>query len=188
MLGLIGYVATYINTLRLEQRKAQLARVEQQLRDLYGPLLSLVSASAAAYKGFRSIYRPGTRFFRGNPPPTKEDLDAWCLWMKEVFMPMNEAMAQLVTKHTDLLEENEIPPCLLSLCAHVSGYKAVIKAWELNDYSKYSSVLNFPGEELHSYAKERFDQLKLKQADLLGHNQYKTRLRGLKKRNQNPKV
>ncbi len=172
-LGLAGYVATYVNTVRLEQRKAQLARVERQLRDFYGPLLSLVSASSEAWKGFRSIYRSNTSFFKGSPPPTQEDLDAYCLWMKEVFMPMNEAMADLVTKHTDLLEENEIPDCLLKLCAHVSGYRAVIKAWERNDYSRYNSVLKFPGEELLFYAEERFDRLKLKQAELLGHNQRK---------------
>jgi hypothetical protein len=177
LIALVGYVVTYVNTLRLEQQKAQLARVEQQLRDLYGPLLSLVSSSAAAYAGFRSIYRPNTRFFRSTPPPTQEDLDAWCLWMTEVFMPLNESMTQLVTNHTDLLEEDEIPQCLLSLCAHVSGYKAVLKAWENNDHSRYSSVVNFPSEELHIYAKERFVQLKLKQAILLGHNQSKARPR-----------
>ncbi len=176
LLGLIGYVVTYVNTLRLEQQKAQLTRVEQQLRDLYGPLLSLVSSSAAAYEGFRSIYRPNTRFFRGTPPPTPEDLDAWCLWMTEVFMPLNESMTQLVTNHTDLLEEDEIPPCLLNLCAHVSGYKAVVKAWGKNDYSRYSSVIHFPGKELRTYAEERFVQLKLRQAILLGHSQKKGRL------------
>lgn len=170
VLALAGYIATYLNNLRLEQRKAKLERVNRQLKELYGPLLSLVSALNATWKGFRSIYRStGKDFFDDNPPPTQTDLDAWCLWMKEIFMPYNEAMAQLVVDHADLLEESEIPQCLLDLSAHVAAYRPVIKAWENSDYSSYYSVNVFPADDLIFYATERFNQLKRRQAKLLGH-------------------
>lgn len=179
LLGVTGYVVTYANNLRLEQQKAQLIRVNQQLRDLYGPLLALVSSSGAAWKGFRSIYRPGIRFFSGHPAPTQEDLDAWCLWIEVVFMPHTEQMAKLVTDHSDLLEENEIPQCLLDLCSHVAAYKAVLKAWDNGDYSRYISVIEFPADALLSYATERFNNLKFKQAKLIGAEQ-KSKRRGVR--------
>ena len=44
-----GYVAKYINDLRIAQRKDKLERVNQQLRDLYGPLFSLIKASTITW-------------------------------------------------------------------------------------------------------------------------------------------
>ena len=61
LLALLGYLVTYGNNLRLAQRKDRLERVERQLRDLYGPLLSTAEASTRIWNAFRGRYRPPGR-------------------------------------------------------------------------------------------------------------------------------
>src|SRR5262245_1362761 len=134
VLAFAGYVAAYLNGVKLAQRKEHLDRIERQLRELYGPLFALVSASGEAWRGFRQIYRPRAEsYWRSTPGPTEKEAAAWRLWMVEVFMPLNLRMAQLVTEHADLIEESEMPPCLLTLCAHVEGYRAIVSAWKGGD-------------------------------------------------------
>jgi hypothetical protein len=36
--ALMGYAATYLNSIRLSQRKDRLERIDRQLREFYGPL------------------------------------------------------------------------------------------------------------------------------------------------------
>lgn len=54
----------------------------------------------------------------------------------------------MVIQNADLLEESEVPDCLLTLCAHVAAYKAVLKKWESGDFSESTSIVNFPREEI----------------------------------------
>ncbi len=86
-----------------------------------------------------------------------------------VFMPLNEEMALLVTKHSDLLIETHIPQCLLDLSAHVHGYRGVIAAWGKGDYSGHMSLVSFPGFDLYEYARSSYERLKTDQARFLGH-------------------
>jgi hypothetical protein len=88
--------------------------------------------------------------------------------MTSVFMPLNERMQVIVIDHADLLDEPEMPTCLLTLCAHVSAYKSVLSQWEQGDYSRNWSVINFPREELLIYTEQTFKRLKAEQARLLG--------------------
>ena len=107
-----------------------------------------------------------------DPPLTEDDVLAWRLWMTTVFLPLNQRMSELVHEHADLIEEPEMPPCLLVLCAHVAGYRAIIKKWETGEISLARedniSVVNFPGRELADYATAAFDRLKREQSKLLG--------------------
>lgn len=168
-LAFAGYVATYRNGVKLAQRKEHLERVERQLRELYGPLFALVRSSGEAWKGFRTIYRPGLEsYWRSLPKPTEQEAAVWRLWMAEVFMPLNSKMAELVTEHADLIEESEMPACLLTLCAHVYGYRAILCAWKQGDFSQHLSVVDFPGEELRAYTGQHYNRLKNEQAVLLG--------------------
>ena len=167
-LAFIGYLITYFNNLRLSQRKEKLERVNSQLRELYGPLFALVNTSEIAWKSFRSVYRPSGAYFNGIEQPSEKELEAWRLWMINVFMPTNERMYELILNKSDLLIENEIPQCLLLLCAHVSAYKTVKVRWENNDYSIHTSIINFPASELRNYANKSFKMLKICQNQLLG--------------------
>jgi hypothetical protein len=173
-IAVIGYFIKYRIDLRLAQRNDRLERINRQLSEFYGPLLALTRSSGQSWQAFRQRYRPpGTEsFWAGDSPPTTEDTIAWRLWMITVFMPVHRRMMELVLERADLIEEPEMPPSLLDLCAHVNGYQAVLKEWETGQISTARedniSVVNFPGQELADYAAAAFSRLKAEQARLLG--------------------
>ena len=172
--AVIGYFVTYLTNLRLAQRNDRLERINRQLSEFYGPLLALTRSSGQSWQAFRQRYRPtgSESFWKCDPPPTKEDAIAWRLWMTTVFVPVHQRMMELVLNRADLIEEPDMPSCLLALCAHVNGYQAILKEWETGEISiereDNISVVNFPGQELAEYAAAAFSRLKAEQADLLG--------------------
>src|SRR5215813_6894073 len=168
LLALVGYAAKYLNDLSIARRKDRLDRVNHQLTDLYGPLLALTSASNAAWETFRSMHRPTGGFWSDSPPPTPQEAAAWRLWMTEVFAPLNIRMVDIVLAHADLLEGEDMPPCLLELAAHVFAYKPVLKNWEQQDFSEHRTPLNFPREALMAYVTASFAHTKREQSYLLG--------------------
>jgi hypothetical protein len=170
ILAFTGYLATYLNSVRLAQRNQRLERIHKQLGEFYGPMYGLIGAESAVFGIFRSIYRTDKHFFSEHDPPTKEDLEAWRLWMTTVFAPINNRMYELVLSKSDLLIETEMPPCLQELCAHVVGYQMVMKKWEQGDYSEHMSLLPFPQEKLEKYVEDSYNALKSEQATLLGKN------------------
>lgn len=168
-----GYFIRYAVDTRLAQRKDRLKRVNRQLSDFYGPLLALTRASDESWQAFRQRYRPiAGSFWRPDSPPARDEVLAWRLWMTTVFVPVHQSMMDLVLNHADLIEESDMPDALLTLCAHVAGYQAVIEAWKADDISldreDNVSVVNFPGEELADYAAQAFARLKAEQCKLLG--------------------
>ena len=171
--AVLGYFVTYGTNLRLAQRNDRLERINQQLSEFYGPLLALTRSSDQSWQAFRKRYRPGDgSFWKNDPPLTREDVAAWRLWMTTVFVPMHQRMMELVLNRAHLIEEPEMPSCLLALCAHVNGYQAILKEWETGEVSiereDNISVVNFPGQELAEYAATAFGRLKAEQAELLG--------------------
>jgi hypothetical protein len=169
----IGYFIKYRIDLKLEQRNDRLDRINRQLSEFYGPLLALTRSSGESWQAFRKRYRPGGgSFWKTDPPPTREDAVAWRLWMTTVFMPLHQRMMDLVLQHAALIEEPEMPACLLTMCVHVAGYQAVLKEWETGEISVARedniSIVNFPGQELADLAAAAFNRLKVEQASLLG--------------------
>lgn len=165
-----GYLAKYLNNLRIAQRKDQLERVSAQLRELYGPLYALARASSNTWLKFRKLYRPNVvNYWESSPEPSEEEATAWRLWMAEVFTPLNAKMARLVISHADLLDDRQMPQCLLDLCAHVYAYKVVLECWKAGDFSTNTSVIDFPADELLSYTETVYRKLKQRQLNLLGN-------------------
>lgn len=165
LLAVTGYIITYLNNLRLSQRKDRLDRVNRQLSELYGPMFSLVNASNIAWKGFRKDHRPNRAYFGSDT--TEDDYKEWRLWMSTVFMPINKKLYDLILEKSDLLIETEMDQSLLMFCAHIAAYQAVLEKWKENDYSEHLSVIAFPSE-IEEYAKKSYTTLKAEQALLLG--------------------
>ncbi|MET7715165.1 hypothetical protein [Streptomyces sp. NPDC005407] len=170
-LAFIGYLATYFNGLRLAQRQARLTRVNLQLSDFYGPLFALMEANSRTYDTFYEKYaRPDGRDpFDHDIPPTEHELAEWRTWATTVFIPNIQAMRDVVVTKADLLIEEEMPPALLQLCAHVAGYEITAARWAQGRYEEHLSVISFSGRELMEYTRTRFTRLKSEQASLLGH-------------------
>jgi hypothetical protein len=176
--GVLGFFGKVAYDLWMERRKDKLERINAQLRDLYGPLFSLVSVSTITWQAFKARYARGPEFRaeRGIAPQTKEAAEVWRHWMTHVFMPLNSEMAELVVRHADLLEESQMPECLLLLSAHVHGYKGVLAAWATHNYSEHMSLTPFP-MDLALYARTTYATLKSRQGRLLGTAQGRKRPR-----------
>lgn len=168
--GVAAFVAKGVYELSLARRKDKLERVNQQLRLLYGPMFALVSVSTITWRAFVAQYCENSSFRAGDgiTPQTPEAEKIWRHWMENVFMPLNAQMAQLVTQNADLLEEEQMPDCLLSLSAHVHGYAGILAAWKQQDYSRHMSLTPFPLHDLYPYATETYRKLKARQARLIG--------------------
>ncbi len=88
VLAFAGYIITYFNNLRLSQRSERLARLNSQLRELYGPMLALVYASDIAWRAFRAKYRVNEKYYFDNKDILNdEELKIWQVWITNVFMP-----------------------------------------------------------------------------------------------------
>lgn len=171
-LALVGYLAAYLNGVRLAQRQERLARVNAQLSDFYGPLFALAETNEQTFVLFmqRVARRPdgASPFAAGGEPPTSEEFAEWRLWVSTVFLPNIRAMRDLVVSKADLITGEEVPPILLELSAHVAGYEIAVAKWELGDHTQHTSLVPHPGRQVVQYAREEFSRLKSEQARLLG--------------------
>ena len=167
VLAIAGYLAKYVNDVRIDQRRARLDRIGRQLRELYGPLLGLSYAGRVAWAAASTDIRPAGPGF-GEQPLAEEEAKTFRLWMTAVLQPMNLQLVDLILQKSDLLIGDEMPGVLLEVCANALAFEAVLKRWELGDYSHTWSFRSFPGDELHSYATSSFTSLKHDQAALIG--------------------
>ena len=167
--AILGSLAAYLNSLRIASRKDRLDHVDRQLRKLYGPLFALNHVSNIAWVAFRQKNRPGAdSYWRTEPGPTAEEEEAWRLWMATVFMPLILRMEEVILKHSDLIEEQDMPQCFIDLISHISAYKPVLQKWSNGDYSENVSVIRFPGRALTDYLEPQYRNLKLRQTLLRG--------------------
>ncbi len=167
LLVFIGYFLKYFNDLKIARRKDKLNRINRQLKELYGPLLTLTSSSNATWKEFRKKYRKDTEgYFDEKNPPTEEEKEIWRNWISSVFYPNTEKIFNLIIKNGDLIIENEFPKPLKKLCSHFESYKPVINKWGREDYSEHISLIKYPFE-IDKYALYGYQLLKTEQQKLI---------------------
>lgn len=165
-LALVGYLVTYTNSIRLDNRKARLQMLNDQIQYLYGPLFSLCHASTEAWKSFCRRYCPKGDFFAEGKVNTEQELIAWRLWMKSVFMPLNLQVEKAIIDNAHLIDGGTMPKVFLDLLAHVEVYKAILERWDNGDFSEHTAYINYP-EGLNSYVEKTFAKLREVQMKLL---------------------
>ena len=170
-LAFVGYFATYVNNLVLARRKERLDYINKAINDFYGPLYVVTYVGSTAYTAV------GTKIGKeGDPdlkkPLTDEEFAEWRLWVINVFMPMNEWREKLLLGSAYLIQERDVPECVLRFITHVSAYKAVIKKWESGDYSERFSIIDYP-DELLDYTTKAYRALKAEQVRLIGELKYR---------------
>jgi hypothetical protein len=170
-LALLGYLLTHRSNLRVDQRRARLARVNEQLSEFYGPLFALSRSGEVAWRAFRSRYRPSEPFWSVDSPASAEELAEFRRWMTQVFMPNNRLMRKVIVGRADLLDEHEMPEVLVALLAHVASYEVVLGRWEDGDVSQHRAIVDFPGDDFAAYTADAFRRLKAEQVALLGRVQ-----------------
>eukprot|EP00891_Asterochloris_glomerata_P009937 jgi/Astpho2/9937/Aster-06643 len=153
-----------------KEREAQIDRINEQVRDLYGPLLACVTASKSAFDAMVRQHSPdGTKesFIQAVREDAEgKEAQAYRHWMKEVLQPLNDKAADAITNHIDLLESAEVEPLLLKLMAYVKTTKVLMSRWEAGNLNEWSSI-SYP-DGLLDYVQREFKKIKQRQAALLG--------------------
>jgi hypothetical protein len=170
----LGFWITFRNNRRLAERNDLLARINRQLADLYGPLMTLAATADISFRTFMKAYGKGnmSAFDRNGEPLV--DKDEWMVWIRSVLMPLNRQLAERILKGGDLLLESDVPQVLLDFSAHVSSWEAVLAKWDQGDTRQLVAVVNHPGRELYRHAVSSYSKLKASQAELLAVKESKS--------------
>ena len=92
-------------------------------------------------------------------------------------MPLLLRMEEVILKHSDLIEEQDMTQCFIDLISHTSAYKPVLQKWSNGDFSEHVSVLRFPGAAMTAYLEPQYRNLKLRQTRLRGEPEGRRRVR-----------
>jgi hypothetical protein len=163
-----------------DKRTAQLQRLDKQLSDLYGPLYALFEKGDKQWRAFlREFSNCRDPNFLGFfplanefPPPNKEQLRVFRLWMENVFMPTNTQMEEIIINNAELLIGEEMPQPFLDFCVHVASLRYSVAEWnapgfDQENWEKHKAIFPHPAGELHVYINASFEVLKKEQSQLL---------------------
>lgn len=155
-----GYAITFLSAHMLARRRDKLKLVNRRINEFYGPLYVASQAGNIAYRSL--LKRQGKT---KSDPITDADLKVWVLWMRTIFMPLNDIREKIIIEKAHLIVEEHMPQCLLDFVTHVVGYKAVLRQWAEGDYSERRSTIGWPPEfdeyVTHSYAELKAEQVRL---------------------------
>ena len=95
-----------------QQHLGRVERVNEQLKELYGPLLACVTASKSAYDAMVQqvggaatdgpSFRAAVRADEASPEGV-----AYRAWVEEVLLPLSDRAARLIVERADLLEVSQ---------------------------------------------------------------------------------
>jgi hypothetical protein len=161
LLAFAGYLVTYLGNRMMARRTARLQLVDRRLNEFYGPLYVASQAGNIAYRSL--LKKQGKTQCH---PISPSEMDEWMLWMKTIFMPLNNIREKIIIEKAHLIVEQEMPHCLLEFVTHVVGYKAVLAKWANGDYSESRSTIGWP-PEFDRYVERSYAALKAEQMRLL---------------------
>ncbi|MET7658389.1 hypothetical protein ABZT45_28075 [Streptomyces sp. NPDC005356] len=161
VVAVLAFLLSQRSQIRQERRQARLTRVNSQLRDLYGPLNTLIAANEKIWESLRATTLPA----RDERSPDLATSD-WLRWRDQVLMPTNRRIRDLIVEHADLIIETDTPKPLLNFCAHTLSLEVTIA--QEAEGEKRRALIEHPGEDLTVYVRDSFTHLKKQQQDLLG--------------------
>ena len=179
LVAFVGYLATYVTSLRLARRKDRLDRINRQLSEFYGPLYALMETTGQAWRVLEAKHNLWPNW--GATPAvgrsdrfTEHEAEIWRLWIINVFSPLSRQMMEVIVNNADLIIEQAMPRCLQDICNHIVCYEPVLARWEKGppfplERAENRSSIYFPRGDLEQYVKSSFKQLKREQARLLAH-------------------
>lgn len=170
ILALVGWIVTYFHRWHFDNKANQLARVNRQLKELYGPLYVRLLASDEAWRCFWQKHRPQhgqASYFGPGLDVSEQEKQVWRHWMTHVFEPLNAKTEALLLNNIDLIDSSDIPEPYVQALAHIAAYKAVLANWQQHDYSTHVSVNNWPHQALLDLVKPEYEKLKRQQQQLI---------------------
>jgi hypothetical protein len=163
----LSLVASQRSSRRLSERNDQLIRVNRQLAELYGPMLTIAGSTDVAWRTFMEAHCPGEVTVIDKDGLLLVDRTEWTVWVEHVLMPLNRQLRDCIIQRGDLLIDDGMPQVLLRFCAHVAAWEATIAKWQLGDSDEITAVVGHPGRELLRHAEGRYQRLKALQRQLL---------------------
>lgn len=163
----IGFVAAYRNSRRLSERNDRLQRINKQLADLYGPMLTLTGTADIAWRTFMAEHGGDGLAIVDEQGRIRVDKMEWMIWVQEVLMPLNRRLFEKVLQGGDLLIEEQMPDVVLKFMAHTSAWEATLARWKSGNEDVLTAVVNHPGRGLYRYAEAGYQSLKAEQQRLL---------------------
>ncbi|TYB49798.1 hypothetical protein [Actinomadura chibensis] len=161
LVAVLIYVLNQRGQVRQELRQARLARVNSQLRDLYGPLHALVEVNERIWESLRAAGLPAKQDRR----PGQAQWEDWPLWRDGALMPANTRMRDLIISHADLLIEPEVPAPVQDFCSHVTSFEVLLTGAAKDASNK--ALIPHPGTAYLDYVRASFALLKAEQHRLL---------------------
>jgi hypothetical protein len=161
IVALSGYAITFVSAHMLARRRDKLKLVNKRLNEFYGPLYVASEAGNIAYRTLLNRMGKSQSF-----PILDSELKDWELWMRTIFIPLNEARERIIIEKAHLIIEEQMPQCLLDFVTHVVGYKAVLAKWGEGDYSERRSTIGWP-PQFDKYVRESYARLKAEQMRLV---------------------
>lgn len=156
-----GYAITFASAHMLARRRDKLKLVNKRLNEFYGPLYVASEAGNIAYRALLDRLGKSQSY-----PVLDSELKEWVLWMKTIFMPLNDVREKIIIEKAHLIIEEKMPQCLLDFVTHVVGYKAVFSKWAEGDYSERRSTIGWP-PEFDVYVRKSYAALKAEQTRLM---------------------
>ncbi|MFF4319978.1 hypothetical protein [Streptomyces sp. NPDC001568] len=161
VVAVLAFLLNQRAQIRQERRQARITRINSQLRELYGPLNTLVSSNERVWDALRASFVPD----KDARDPAAESGE-WQKWRDQVLIPTNHRMRDLIIQHADLIDEAVMPLPLRDFCAHVLALD--ISAMEEREGSPRSALIAHPGKDFTAYIEASFSRLKSEQNRLLG--------------------
>lgn len=161
IVAFLGYAITFASAHMLARRRDKLKLVNKRLNEFYGPLYVASEAGNIAYRALLTKLGKTQSY-----PILDTELEEWILWMKTIFMPLNDVRERIIIDKAHLIIEEKMPQCLLDFVTHVVGYKAVMSKWAHGDYAERRSSIGWP-PEFDIYVRESYAALKAEQMRLM---------------------
>ena len=178
VLAFAGYLMTFLSTRMMARRADRLRLVNQRLNEFYGPLYVATVAGNIAY---RSLLRKQGK--TQCHPILDSEMKEWVLWMRTIFMPLNDVREKIIIENAHLIVEEQMPQCLLDFVTHVVGYKALLSEWDEGDFTERRSTIGWP-PEFDVYVKRSYNALKAEQTRLINDTMWSTFRRSLRRKNK----
>jgi hypothetical protein len=167
----IGWMVNYLLSSNHERKRArlaaQLAHVEKQLAELYGPLAFLIYEGRATFEDL--LQTVDRRYlFIDNKPLSDAEVRMWLFWVDEDLMPRNAAIQALLSSKSHLIDAENLPESYVAFLDHYNSWRVTHSRWTKQgvEYSWHSKV-NWPSE-FDADVLETFRRLKRTHAELTG--------------------
>ncbi|MGF1457001.1 MAG: hypothetical protein ACFB6R_16670 [Alphaproteobacteria bacterium] len=178
ILAFVGYFVTYVLNILRRRANARFDYVSAQLRDLYGPLFSTVQSNSAAWHAFRKTFRAGEDSMYARPfDPAEREI--WEAWAKNVFIPSNMRIKEIIEQNAHLLIDGEMPDCFRQMLAHVESSKIVLPALASGDLSVLDQFDDWP-PDFNDVVERSYRTVAAEHAYLLGKSRGRRFLRRMR--------